>query len=69
MSSVAGFPTDEASKAALLPTFVAVEWPVVEKLSDIKPIVEETHTLIMTREITVEEGIEEMNDRVAELFE
>ena len=69
MASVAGFPTDEASKAALLPSYVAVEWPVVEKLSDIKPIVEETHTLIMTREISVEEGIEEMNDRAAELFE
>ena len=68
MASVAGFPTDEASKAALLPTYVAVEWPVVDKLSDIKPIVEEEHTLIMTREITIEEGIEEMNERVAEVM-
>lgn len=69
MSTVAGFPTDEASKAALLPTYVAVEWPVVDKLSEIKPIVEEEHTLIMTREITIEEGIEEMNERVAEVLE
>jgi len=69
MSTVAGFPTDEASKAALLPTYVAVEWPVVDNLSDIKPIVEETHTLIMTGELSVEEGIEEMNDRASELFE
>ena len=68
MSTVAGFPTDDASKAALLPTSVAVEWPVVEKLSEIKPIVEEEHTLIMTREITIEEGIEEMNERVAEVM-
>ena len=68
MSSVVGFPTDDASKAALLPTYVAVEWPVVEKLSEIKPIVEEEHTLIMTREITIEEGIEEMNERVAEVM-
>ena len=68
MSTVAGFPTDDASKAALLPTYVAVEWPVVEKLSEIKPIVEEEHTLIMTREITIEEGIEEMNERVAEVM-
>ena len=68
MASVAGFPTDDASKAALLPTYVAVEWPVVEKLSEIKPIVEEEHTLIMTREITIEEGIEEMNERVAEVM-
>jgi len=69
MASVAGFPTDEASKAALLPSYVAVEWPVVDNLTDIKPIVEETHTLIMTGELSVEEGIEEMNDRAAELFE
>ena len=69
MSTVAGFPTDEASKAALLPSYVAVEWPVVDNLSEIKPIVEETHTLIMTRELSVEEGIEEMNERYAELFE
>ncbi len=69
MAAVAGFPTDEASKAALLPSYVAVEWPVVDRLSEIKPIVEEEHTLIMTRELSVEEGIEEMNERVAELFE
>jgi len=68
MASVAGFPTDDASKAALLPSYVAVEWPVVDNLSDIKPIVEETHTLIMTREITIEECIEEMNDRAAEVM-
>lgn len=67
MASVAGFPTDEASKAALLPSYVAVEWPVVDNLSEIKPIVEETHTLIMTRELSVEEGIEEMNDRASDL--
>ena len=69
MSAVTGFPTDEASKGALLPSYVAVEWPVVPLLSEIKPIVEETHTLIMTRELSVEEGIEEMNDRASELFE
>ena len=69
MATVAGFPADEASKAALLPSYVAVEWPVVDRLSEIKPIVEETHTLIMTRELDIDEGIEEMNERYAELFE
>ena len=67
MASVDGFPTDDGSKAALLPSYVAVEWPVVDNLTEIKPIVEETHTLIMTRELSVEEGIEEMNDRASEL--
>lgn len=64
MSSVDGFPTDEASKAALLPTYVGMEWPVVSYLGQIKTIVDETHTAIMSGELTVEEGIEEMHERV-----
>ena len=69
MSSVEGFPADETSKGALLPSGVAMEWPVAEKVADIKTIVNEEHSMIMAREITPEEGIEEMNERVAELFE
>ncbi len=69
MSSVEGFPTDETSKGALIPAFVGMEWPVAEKVADIKTIVNEEHSNIMAREITPEEGIEEMNYRVAELFE
>jgi len=69
MSSVEGFPADETSKGALLPAGVAMEWPVAEKVSDIKTIVNEEHSLIMAREVTPEEGIEEMNERVKELFE
>lgn len=66
MSSVDGFPTDDASKAALLPTYVGMEWPVVSYLGQIKTIVEETHTAIMTGELSVEEGIEEMEERAQE---
>ena len=69
MASVEGFPADETSKGALLPSAVAMEWPVAEKVADIKTIVNEEHSMIMAREITPEEGIEEMNERVAELFE
>jgi len=69
MSSVEGFPSDDNSKAALLPAAVSMEWPVAEKVSDIKTIVNEEHSLIMAREITPEEGVQEMNERVAELFE
>ncbi len=69
MAAVDGFPTDEASKEALIPSFVGMEWPVAEKVADIKTIVNEEHTMIMAREITPAEGIEEMNERVAELFE
>ena len=69
MSAVEGFPADETSKGALLPSGVAMEWPVADKVADIKTIVNEEHSMIMAREITPEEGIEEMNERVAELFE
>jgi len=69
MASVEGFPGDANSKAALIPSSVAMEWPVAEKVSDIKTIVNEEHSMIMAREVTPEEGIEEMNERVAELFE
>ena len=68
MASVDGFPADENSKGALLPASVAMEWPGADKVADIKTIVNDEHSLIMTREISPEEGIEEMNERVAELF-
>ena len=69
MAAVDGFPTDDTSKGALIPSFVGMEWPVAEKVADIKTIVNEEHSNIMAREITPEEGIEEMNERVAELFQ
>ena len=68
MASVEGFPADDASKAALLPSSVAMEWPAGDKVPDIKTIVNEEHSLIMAREISIEEGIEEMNERVTEVL-
>ena len=68
MASAEGFPTDEASKDALVPTYVGIEMPASEHSSEISTILNEEHTLIMTREYSIEEGIEEMNERVAELL-
>jgi len=68
MAAAEGFPSDEASLAALLPTAVALEWPTGELVNQIKTIVNEEHTSIMVRDVTIEEGIENMNARVAELF-
>ena len=68
MASVDGFPADEASKASLIPTFVAIEMPGTAESSQISTILNEEHTMIMTREISIEEGIEEMNERVQELL-
>ena len=68
MASADGFPADDASKAALVPVQVSVEMPASEHSSEISTILNEVHSLIMTREYTIEEGIEEMNERVAEVL-
>ncbi len=68
LATVEGFPQDDMSKAALIPAAVSIEWPVVERVSEIQTILNEEHTNIMSRSVTVEEGIDNMNTRVAELF-
>ncbi len=68
LASVEGFPQDDESKAALVPTAVSIEFPVVEKGSEIQTILNEEHSNIMSRSVTVDEGIANMNARVAELF-
>ena len=68
MASADGFPTDDASKAALVPASVSIEIPASEHSSEISTILNEEHSLIMTREYSIEEGIEEMNERVAEIL-
>ncbi len=50
LASVDGFPQDENSKAALLPTMVSIEIGVSDKLAEIQTILNEEHTMIMTRE-------------------
>ncbi len=68
MSAIDGFPTDEGSKAALLPTHVYIEIPGTSTASQIGTILGEEHSAIMTREISIEEGIANMNERVAEVL-
>ena len=60
MASAEGFPSDDASKAALVPVYVGIEMPASEHSSEISTVLNEEHTLIMTRENTIEEGIEAM---------
>ncbi len=68
MASVEGFPTDEASKAALLPSMVSIEIPGDPHASEINTILGEEHSAIITREVSIEDGILNMNDRVAEVL-
>lgn len=66
MASAELFPSDEISLGALAPSAIYLEWPIGEGVNEIKTIVNEEHTLIMTRELSVEEGIAEMEERAAE---
>ncbi len=68
MASVEGFPADDASKAALLPSKVSIEIPGHPKASEISTILNEEHSAIITRQISIEDGILNMNDRVAEVL-
>ena len=68
MASAEGFPADEGSKAALLPTAIALEWPLGEGVNEIKTVVNEEHSLSMTRERSIDEGIAEMEERAAEFI-
>ena len=68
MASADGFPTDETSTAALLPTAISLEWPIGEGVNEIKTIVNEEHSLIMTREVEIAEGIASMEERAAEFI-
>lgn len=68
MASADGFPTDETSLAALLPSAISLEWPIGEGVSEIKTIVNEEHSLIMPRELSIDDGIAEMEERAAEFI-
>lgn len=69
MASAEGFPTDANTLAALLPTAIALEWPVGAGVNEIKTIVNEEHTLIMTREVSIDDGIASMQERAAEFVQ
>ncbi len=68
MASADGFPTDDTTKGALLPTAISLEWPIGEGVNEIKTIVNEEHTLIMTREVSIDEGIAAMEERAKEFI-
>ena len=64
ISSMQGFPTDAASKEALTVAQTYLEFPLHERVADIQTVLNETHDAIMTKNITLDTGIKQMNDRV-----
>lgn len=61
ITSLEGFPTDEASIEALNVSNLYLEVPYAENVSEINSILDTYHGMIMSGECTVEEGIASMN--------
>lgn len=59
-----GMPQDELTRRTFSPDRAELEIDISSLTGEIDQILAEIHELIMVREITVEEGIQQMNDRV-----
>lgn len=68
ISSLEGFPTDEASKEALSVSNLYLEVPYAENVSEINDILDTYHKSIMNQEMTIDEGIAAMNDEVGKVL-
>jgi multiple sugar transport system substrate-binding protein len=68
IASIDGFPSDAASKEALLTYKTYLEMPLHEKSADIEVVLNECHDNIMTGNTTVAQGLADMDERVAEVL-
>lgn len=68
ITSLDGFPTDDASKEAMNVSNLYLEVPYAENVSEINNILDTYHTSIMNREMTVDEGIQSMNEEVGKIL-
>jgi multiple sugar transport system substrate-binding protein len=68
ITSIPGFPADEASREALRVYKTYLEMPMHDKSADIEIILNEAHDSIMTGNSSIAGGIREMNDRVGKIL-
>lgn len=68
VASTEGFPQDDTSKEALVTTSLYLEMPVHEKSSEIETALNEAHDNIMTGNMTIDEGIADMNEKVSAIL-
>ncbi len=68
ITSVEGFPTDEASKEAIITAKTYLEMPMHEYAADISVALDAGHDNIMTLNATIEEGIAQMNEEVGAIL-
>lgn len=68
IAAVQGYPTDDASKEALQTSNLYLEMPTHPKSSEIETVLNEAHDNIMTENMTIDEGIASMNDKVSAIL-
>lgn len=68
ISAMEGFPEDEASAEALRIANTYLEMPVHEYSAEIETILNTAHDNIMTKNVSIDEGIEYMNTEVGKLL-
>lgn len=68
ITSLEGFPQDDASKAALDVSNLYLEVPYAPNVSEINSILDSYHGSIMTGEMSVDEGIKAMNEEVQKVL-
>lgn len=68
VSATAGFPADEGSKEALQTANLYLEMPVNPHSSEIETVLNEAHDNIMTGNMTIDEGIADMNEKVTAIL-
>lgn len=69
ISSLEGFPTDAESMEALNVSNLYLEVPYAENVSAINDVLDTYHKAIMNREVSIDEGIEQMNTEVGKILE
>ncbi|MDE7044654.1 MAG: extracellular solute-binding protein, partial [Acetatifactor sp.] len=67
IAGLEGFPTDPESKEALSVSNLYLEVPYGENVSEINSVLDSYHGSIMTGEMTIEEGINKMNEEVQKI--
>lgn len=68
IASLEGFPEDETSREALKVKKSYLEMPMTIHAADMETVLNAAHDNIMTENVTVEEGIEEMNEGIQEIL-
>lgn len=68
ITSLDGFPEDEASKEALTTATIYLEAPYDENISEINTILDTYHKDIMNGDTSIEDGVAKMNEEVSALL-